>query len=186
MLLEDPRDIIIVASAFQPGEAAPFILTVETDNCDFDLTRLPDEGEGTICSEIEGKFTPSCGGQADPMSNPIYTLQISEETELTIHLQYVGILTGGDGIDSVLPYEKESDSGDYPRMVLALTDARLQNRLAESMVSNAPCGVYIRSITLGPGEYRVVALPSHKPLLSYLFRLTVYSFAPLRVFTFGS
>lgn len=89
----DPMEYVIIPSTYQPGQEMAFEISVESDNCDFDLIPIAGFGEGMIRTRTLGKWTnqnaKGIKEQNQSLNNPTYMLLVPEPTEVRIHLRFV-------------------------------------------------------------------------------------------------
>ncbi|KAJ8517520.1 hypothetical protein ONZ45_g5319 [Pleurotus djamor] len=158
-----PGDYTIILSAFEPRYFGDFCLKVESSNR-VDLTPIEQEGAGMYNKELTGSWNDhtAAGGPSfnQYFNNPIFTLTVTETTQVKIRLQLDRPAVGVPINVSVYP---------------ALTKGLLLHHTATSgAYSDSISGVVTPQTSLIPGKYWIIP-STYSAGISESFKLIVYS-----------
>jgi calpain-7 len=164
----------LAVSTYEPGVCSAFVLHVESDAA-FDLTPIPQEGDGHFRSVISGTWDTStgtgagCANYGNYPANPRIALTIPDSlTRVRFRIQ-VDPVAGGN-LPSVNAALFASEDGSLSRTATPATALLTTNK---GVYSNPPAGTLSKWMDVQPGKYIIV--PSTFKPRNAKYRLYLYT-----------
>lgn len=155
--LKPNQPYTLIISTYSPEKVGPFTISVQTQTGQAEVKQIPTEGAGMYQQRLRDRWSIAKGTAAGAprfgrwRENPSWTFEIDRKMSFSARLM----------VDSKVRIDSENTPTNIfrrPHVNVTIIDEQSEREITSSgSYAELPCGVAIRTVTLEPGKYTIVA-----------------------------